>query len=415
MVATRRLPRLARYTWRRHWPAALLDGASTGLVALAPFAVKRSLGAPEEVVPLLIAVWQAFWIFAPALGPFLARSHPQRTWRRIALLAHAPLLLVALVAVRPPRPLDLPLFVGALLLYYGAGVAAVPHRGALLRTNYAPEVRGRMYARLAVLALVSTFAASKLGGFLLDGDPRWLRVLYPAAAVLGFLAYSLQSRIRWRGQGRIALVAAAAGSAWAAWRRAWRETFRILREDRAFRTYEIGFMLYGFGFLMAWPLLILYAEDELRLTYGEFTWAQGFAFPAAQMLGSALWGRLADRIGVVRTTGFAFVAVAAFLLSLQGVAGAAGFVLAYFLFGGAMAGVHLGWGLGPLHFAPDGQAHMYTAVHFSLVGVRSVLAPFLGYGIKEALSFRAGFAAALFAMLLAVLTMARLARAERVS
>ena len=79
------LPLVARYTWARQWPAALLEGAAFGVIGLASFAVKRSLGAPEEIVPLLIAFWQVVWIFSPAVGPLLARSDPQRLWRIIAV------------------------------------------------------------------------------------------------------------------------------------------------------------------------------------------------------------------------------------------------------------------------------------------------------------------------------------------
>ncbi|NJN14447.1 MAG: hypothetical protein HC813_02095 [Planctomycetes bacterium] len=95
------LPRLARYTLHHHGPAALLDGLVAGIIGLAPFVVKRSLGASEAIVPLLVTIGQTAWIFAPAVAPYLARNDPQRSWNRIALLAHLPLLLIALVAVEP--------------------------------------------------------------------------------------------------------------------------------------------------------------------------------------------------------------------------------------------------------------------------------------------------------------------------
>jgi predicted MFS family arabinose efflux permease len=220
-----------------------------------------------------------------------------------------------------------------------------------------------------------------------------VRAVYPAAAACGIASFLLMGRIRWRRSREARrLAAAAAGGVARAIASAWRETFRILREDRAFRTYERGFMLYGLGFLASVGLLALYAEAELKLSYDQWTSAQSLSFPVAQILGAALFGRLSDRLGIVRTTAMGFLLLAAFfgLMPLVGTAGS--LVAACALWGVAMGGVNVGWSLGPLHFAPDGQAHMYGAVHFCLVGVRSLVGPFLGFAVKEILSYPAAFA-----------------------
>jgi len=413
---SRALPRVARYTWSRQWPAVALFGFALGIVNLAPFAVKRSLGGGDEIVPLLIALWQGLWILSPAVGPLLTRADPQRTWRRIAVLAYAPLALVAFVWVRPTAGEpghgvgNLALFLVALFCHYTINIAYIPHRGALIRANYAPEVRGRMYAMLGIVTLVAAAIAAKVGGWLLDGDPRRLRVLFPAAALLGGAGFWLQGRIRWRGQRRARAVRHGRVGPLEALRAAWREAFRILREDRAFRVYEIAFMLYGFGFLMSWALVVLYAESGLGLSYDAWTWAQGVAGPLAHIGCMAVWGRLADRFGVVRTTAAAFFLLALFMLVMTRVQSGLDLALAYVVFGAAMSGVDVGWSLGPLHFAREGEAHMYGAVHFSLVGVRSLFAPFLGYLMLTLVSFQAGFLLAAAFVFAGSLTAARLAR-----
>ena len=402
------LPRVARYTWRLHWPAAMLVGASYGVVGLSAFVFKRSLGAPERYVPGLIAVGQATWILTPFVGGWLERANPQRMWRWIAIAAALPLLLVAFVGVEPV--IDgargagtgaLWPFVALLALHYLAGVLYIPHRGALMRTNYPLPVRGRMYGLRESLAIVGMIAMARIAQQLLDSDPRWLRVLFPVAGLLMGAGLLLKGRIRWKGQGKVRGEGDRRGGI--------REVFR----DRRFLVYEAAFMFYGFGFLMAFPLLVLFMEGELRLGYNEYTWAQSVAMPLAQLGSIYLWGRLADRVGVVRMVATAFGLLLVFLLVMPGVSGLASLIAAYTLFGGAMGGVMIGWSLGPLHFAPDGRGHAYTAVHFSFVGVRSVIAPFLGYAVKVSTgSYAAGFYAAAFSMLLGVITMSYLARME---
>jgi MFS family permease len=412
------IPRLARYTWGRHWPAVLIAGLAMGVLQLATFAARRSLGASERDVALLVALWQVSWILSPAVGPLLARVDPQRAWRWIGFFQTAPLMLIALVSVRPVGAQgegvgNLALFIVAMFLYYLAGTAMVPHRGALLRANYAPAVRGRLYGLLQALSASGVMAAAWAAGALLDRDPRWLRLLFPVAAVLGFASYLLLSRIRWRGQRRAFAVGASA-SPW----QAFRDSFAVLLRDRSFRTYEVGFMLYGFGFLMSMPLLVLFAEGELGVSYVQWTRAQMLAFPIAQICGLAVWGRLADRLGVVRTTAVAFLVLAAFFGLMPAVTSAAGLIVAFALFGLAMAGVDVGWSLGPLHFAPDGRAHLYAALHFSLVGVRSIFAPFLGFEVSELFGFRIAFLISAGLLILALATLLLLARrnaAERVS
>jgi len=390
------VPVIARYTWARHWPAALLEGVTIGIASLAAFAAKRSLGAADEIVPLLIAVWQFVWIFAPAVGPWLARSHPQRVWRVLAVAANLPLLLVAFVAVTPTGAEgegtgDLTLFIVLLIAYYAASIGYMPHRSALMRTNYDHHVRGRMFGLFLVVNLLAAGAAAKLSGYLLDEDPRWLRLLFPVAAVAGCGACLLYGRIKWRRRRQGQALQPPAEPPLRALASAWRQTARILREDRAFRTFEIGFMLYGFGFLCSVGVLVLFAEGELGLSYKEWTSAQSLAFPLGQVVGAALFGRFADRAGILRSTAAAFAVLGVFFALLGFVSSAEGLVAACALWGLAMGGVSVGWSLGPLHFAPDGEAHMYFAVHFSCVGIRSVFAPFLGFAVKEHFSYPAAF------------------------
>lgn len=400
MLQPRRpIPRLARYTWSRQWYALGLIGMSVGILTIAPFLVRRSLGATRSQVALLIAIWQAPWILAPLVQPLMARVDPQRAWRWLAVAAHLPLLLFGLLPL-DTKTMLWPLL-GVLALYYLVSIAYIPHRGALLHTNYALDVRGRMYGLVQFVTLAGLTIANKAGGRLMDSDPDAMRWLYPAAGALGLAGFWLHGRIRWRGQRRPRPPREYAS---------WREVWRILKEDRAFRTYEIGFMVYGVAFLAGWALLYLYAEGPLELSYDELTNATGYASPVALMLGAFVWRRVSDALGVTRLTAIAFLALACFYLSMQLVSGPWSYVAAFALFGFSMAGVDVGWSLGPLHFAPAGKAHMYAAVHFSMVGVRSCFAPFLGFAICDLFGYRAAFATSATLLIIAAVIIGRLAR-----
>jgi predicted MFS family arabinose efflux permease len=256
--------------------------------------------------------------------------------------------------------------------------------------------------------------AAKGGGWLLDHDPRWLRALFPLAAVLGILGHVFISRIRWRRDGEGPEVPEpGVRGALAAMGRAWAQALRVLRRDRDFFLFEAAFMLYGFALLMSTPLVVIYAEGDLGLTYGEWTWASGFASPLAQLASVFLVGRLSDRLGLARSTSLAFLLLVGFFAVLPLVTGANGLIASYVALGVAMAGVNVGWNLGPLRFAPIGRSRTYTSVHVLLVGVRSGTAPVVGYLAMKTFGIRITFGVSAVMMALAFLLMWWLARRVR--
>jgi MFS family permease len=416
--ARRSLPPVAVYTVNRQWRGELFVGLCSGIFGLSAFVARRSLGAPEWIVPLITVAGQLPWILSPAWEPMFARLHPQRAFLWLGLLSKGPLLLVALVAVVPidggegRGEGDAGLFLAAVLLFYLVDGAYIPHRGALLQANLPASVRGRMFGLLSTVALLASILSAKVGGWLLDEDPRWMRVLFPAAAVLGIVGHVFLSRIRWKRSAGPRLPAREPGwrAATGALARAWRDGIALLKEDRAFFLFEAAFMLYGFGLLMSTPLVVLFAEDDLGLSYGDWTTAANLASPLAHL--AAVWAiaRLSDRIGLTRTTSLAYLLLLVFFALVPFARSAGSLAAAYALLGVSMAGISVGWTLGPLHFAPPGRARQYMSVHVLLVGVRSGTAPFVGYFLAEATSVRAAFWITAGLMALAFLVMSRVGR-----
>jgi len=381
----RSLPRVARYTFARQWPADACAGAVEGLMGFAAFAALRSLGAPAWIAPLLVTFGQLLWLFAPTWEAAFARFHFRAAFLWMGFVANAPLLLVAFVDPNASDTrLGLGVFSAAVMIQAAVDAAYVPHRGALLTANVPQAVRGRLFAVLSTISKFSAIASAQVGGRLLDLGDAWMRVVFPAAALFGMTEHWLLSRIRWHKDGRPAQRRwTGARSLWTATTAAWRTAGRILSTDRAFLQYEIAFMLYGLGFMMTMPMVVVYAERDLSLSYREWTWAQGVAMPATQIATTLLCGRVLDRFGVVRMSAAAFAMLTFVFASLLFVASGPALVAVFAALGVAMAVVNLGWSLGPLAFAPPRAARSYVTVHVLCVGVRSAFGPFLGLWIAE--------------------------------
>lgn len=387
------LPAIARYTWRRHVPAELLLGLTVGVTELAGFVSQRSLGAPRWVVPVLIVAVQVPWLLAPGWEVLLARGRPARAFLWLGLVQCLPLLLIAAVDPGAAGSFGLWLFLCAVGWFQLMHGAYLPQRGGLLRANYPERLRGRIYAGLSVASMLAVLVSQKGWGFALDANASWLRVAFPLAGVTGLLGYVLLARIRWRYEVPAATAPhASLREAARAVAHAWRDASRVLRRDHGFRTFELGFMLYGLGLLGGTPLLVLFAEGPLGLSYSQWATARGVVFPLALAASMFPAGRLTDQIGPVRVGAVSFALLAVFFAVLPLAEGAWSLWACFALMGLAMSGVNASWALGPLHFAPRGQGRRYTSVHVSLVGMRSGVGPLLAFGVAELSSLPVAFA-----------------------
>ena len=386
-MASDRTPRIAAYTFARHWTAEICTGLVAGASGLASLVAIRSLGAPAWTPQLIAVAGQIPWLFAPGLDVFTRRLDARRAFIWLGLLANIPLLLLAFLPVTPGEgghgagTGPYLWFVAAMVALNALDGLYLPLRGALVRANYPDSVRGRFFGWLSAVSKTATVASSKFGGVLLDLDPRLLRVFYPLAGIAGIVEHFLISKIRWHRTE--ALRPRDGAGFFAHFAESLREGGRILRTDRDFRVFEIGFLLYGMGFLMGQPLIAEFMDTSLHLTYGQATWAVGFSEPVAYLATALLVGPMLPRLGVVAVTAASFTVLSFFFIAMAFVGTPAVFVALYFLFGATMACVNLGWNLGPLRFAPPGQARAYAAVHLLMVGVRIAVGPALGYWLSR--------------------------------
>jgi hypothetical protein len=86
-----------------------------------------------------------------------------------------------------------------------------------------------------------------------------------------------------------------------------------------------------------------------------------------------------DRIGAVRTSGLSFVLLAIYPIGLIFSFTVPAVAITTVIYGTAMAGVNIGWMLGPVALAPNkGAVAQYVAIHATLVGIRGTVGQFVG-------------------------------------
>lgn len=354
---------IERETYRRHLPSTLCESVFTSICWAGTEIAVKGFEAGILVVTLITmapGVMQFLSLFAA--GP-VARVGRRRLLRISSVVGRAPIVLVYFVG----GPYS---FLTLLCLQAAAQVFITTSWNSLLSSNYRVTRRGVLYARVAKWgALVGGVVTVGLG-FWLDHDPDAFRYGYPIAAVFGVVACFLFAEIPVRPEPE--------GTARP--RPGIRGLWHIVREDRAFRRYELGFFLYGLGFMSLITAKPIQTADPAHLgfDYSVLLGAKG-AFSLLVVLATVSMGRRMDRLGPAGMASRCFALLTVYSALLIFVREPWQYLAIESLFGFAMAGILIAWNMGPVTLAPTPSlAGSYMLIHVALVGVRASIAHPLG-------------------------------------
>jgi MFS family permease len=159
----------------------------------------------------------------------------------------------------------------------------------------------------------------------------------------------------------------------------WKEGFRLLKERKDFRHYQMVFFLCGAGLIVMHPVLPFFYKETLNLSYTGVTIATSLIKGVFFALSSRSWATLFTTVPIerfnMRVTGLA----AAFsLLLLLSPHIPFGLWAAYALYGAMQAGSEMSWNLSGPHFAKEGESTLFSGVNVVFVGIRGLIVPFVG-------------------------------------
>jgi hypothetical protein len=261
-------------------------------------------------------------------------------------------------------------------------------RAAVWRANYQRHWRAQVTARMVQLSSLIIAAFSALVGFTLDWSESSYRFGFPLAAAAVYAASVVYRRSRVRRHGHLIrreLADSQLGEA-----RSSLKLFRkVLRDDRDFRRYMGGMLIFGSGNLMVIPMLVIVLNEQFTMA----RFAQVMITSSIPLVFLCFfirsWARLLDGSHI-----FAYRAVHSWLYVSA--------ILVFFLacvlgkswllwpgsilLGVANAGGHLGWNLGHNDFSNDAWASLYMAIHVTLTGIRGLIAPLVGVSVYQYLA-----------------------------
>jgi MFS family permease len=304
-------------------------------------------------------------------GEFLQRVALPRYVLTYAAAATLPLFCVAAVQ-------NYPQFLICHILGCIGLAGWMPLDGKLLKDFYPDHVRGRMFGIINVVRLGGGLTAAWFVGSWLEESDSAFRVFFVVATALQVMAITVLL-------GLLRYTHADAPPP-ARQPRRWRDLVNpilhmhdTLRANRVFFRYEAAFMTYGAAFMICEVLLPVLCTDRIHMRYegvAHNTQVIGKTFMIALMFPM---GWLLDRLGPVRTSGISFGVLALYPALLIFAHTDSNIAIASSVWGMGLAGVLLGWTLGPVSLAPSADAvPRYAAIHTTLVGLRGVVFQGLG-------------------------------------
>ena len=250
-----------------------------------------------------------------------------------------------------------------------------PLQTQVLRSNYPNHLRGKLFARAALVRAVGAALFGLIAGHFLKTRPEWYPWIHWVFATMCLL------------------------TAWCFWKMPYTksipakvrprllEAFFYLREDKNFAFMLISWMFVGMGMLMALAVHVDYLAnpvqglglDSLQVTI------LAVVLPVILQLATTLvWGGLFDKIR------FPWFRAGLNLVILCGVLmvflspNTIGVAIGLALFGVARGGGNVAWNLWVTKMAPAEHVAEYMSLHTFFTGIRGIIAPWLGFAILRA-------------------------------
>lgn len=353
------------------WTSAL-KAPLYALQALLLFILYKELHATPFQLSLFLAMKPAVSLFS-VYWSALIHKRPDRLRSNVmlaGLIGYGPFFL-------------LPLFKDAWFLIFAYGTFWTMHRGVMpawaeiLKQNLTPEARQRTFSHGSVISYLSMAILPICFGGLMDVDNSMWQLVFPFVVLLALTSMIFEWQIPIQSANKDEPPSWVSPKE--ALLRPWKNTIELFQTRPDFLRYQLGFMLGGGGLMLMQPALAPFFCDELKLSYTELAIALAICKGIGYALTSRIWASWMDHLSIYSFSAVVTVLAGLFPLALMmGTTQIAWIYMAYLLYGIMQAGSEMSWNLSGPIFSQDEDSSAYSSVNLVTVGLRGLLAPFLG-------------------------------------
>lgn len=388
-----------KHTFVLHTLSNIFEGIFDAVITLNSVVLIKALYGSEFQVSLLFQLMIMVFLTSIFFNEYLKRvANKKKLLRIVALVTRLPFMLF-LFFPKEHTEYSLALnalFIGIFFVGFLARPIVFPTINLFLRNNYEKKNFGPLYAFSFQIRKIVNLIALFSVGLLMDYDNSSFRYVYPAIGLLTIIGIFVFSNVKYESSEIVKspLMKAVKQSLINSW--------NIMKIDKAFRDFEIAYMIYGFAWLISYPVLSVYYVDVLDLNYSGvafytdlFLIGSIFMYPFFGKLiektdprkfAAIVFGSLGMFFVFAMLTEYFPVNFEMFKIKLFPVLAFACLFHAVFT-----ASQGLLWNIGSSYFAKPSQTADYQSIHLTCVGLRAVFAPLIGVGIYQLFGFTVMF------------------------
>ncbi len=406
-----------RRTFSLHTAYFAIEGVVLGIIALNEYVFIRSMGGSNYQLAFLFQFSVLVFIFLFIFNSLRKRIRNKKLMLRItAFVTRLPLFLVVFFPQMSERYLEDQkfhyIFLGLFLVYYFGNIIIFPAINALLKTNYRHQNFGKLYSYSASINKVIMLVSTLVYGILLDNNNFAFVYVFPVISALSIISVFLLSKIDYSK-----LVQESKGrNVWESMKISVNDMLNILRTNKPYLHFEIGFMFYGFAFMASYTIINIFFKDVLGLNYTSVAFYKN-AYNILAIIMLPYFGRLIGKIDPRKFAAITFGALMLYIFFLMlteylpqhftiwSIEVYYTLILSFIFYGLFAATMALLWNIGSAYFCKPEQADDYQSVHLSLTGFRSIFSPILGVFIYEIAGFTITFSVTIVSLLMGMFLM----------
>jgi len=400
--------------FRLHFFYQVMQGVILGVLALNEFVFIKSLQGTNYQLGFLFQFSMIVFTFLIVFNELRKRIKNKRKMLRVVgLVTRLPLLLIFFFPVSQQEFTSSHfyhyIFLGIFLFYYFGNIMIFPAINVLLKTNYRHENFGKLYSYTTSINKLVTMATIFFYGLLLDIDNYAFTYVIPLAGIMGLTAVFALSGIDYSN----IVQTPSAGSLKESVRTSVMRMVSILKNNKPYLHFEIGFMFYGFSFMITVVIINIFFEDGLGLNYTSVAFYKN-AYNVLAIILLPFAGKLLGNIDPRKFASITFGSLMLYTVFLLltdlfpyhtvgwNITFYPLLIVAFLFYGVFAATMVLLWNIGSAYFCEPEEADDYQSVHLSLTGIRAIIAPIFGVFFYEQLGFRGTFILAIASLAISV-------------
>ncbi len=408
-----KLSQQEKQTFVLHTSYATIDGFVLGILALNEFVFLKSIHGSNYQMSLLFQFSMAVFTLLFFFHAWLKKVQNRKKLLRLAaVITRLPLIAIVFfprtAALYDQSNLYQWLFLAAFLVYFMGALVINPTINLMLKTNYEHHHFGKLYSYATSLNKIVMMLVTFGYGWLLDIDYYVFTYALPAAGLMSIVGLWLLSMIPFELEKVMH-----SGSIWQSVRHSAQDMWHILKTNKPYMHFEMGFMFYGFSFMVSVTVIAIYFYEGLDLNYSSVAFYRN-AYNILAIILLPFFGSLMGNIDPRKFSVITYSSIMLYIFFLMltvwfPASVMVGNIKLYYLLifyiiahGIFAATMVLLWNIGSAYFCAPNEAGSYQSVHLFLTGFRALFAPTLGVLFYESFGIVTTFSIAIASLAIAI-------------